>query len=227
MRSRTFSTENIYPRRWPLVRRRDVWFPTWRGWLCVLALLTCSVILVGRGLHSFLAVSAPVNADVLVIEGWVPDYVLKSAIAEFGRGHYRLMVTSGGPRPRGYVTTRFPTFAEESAASLVGLGFPETNIVQAPGLWTLRRRTFHSAEAVRSKLAELGVKPAGLNVITEGTHARRTWTVFRRVCRTPQNVGVISCPSEQYDPKRWWASSEGMKLTLTEAIGWVHDFVFR
>lgn len=219
--------QNELPRRWPLIRRRTVWWPTWRGWLCLLALLFGIAFCLGRCLHSFLAVTRPVQADILVVEGWVPDTVLKTAIAEFHRSQYKLLITSGGPRPRGHLTSDFPTFAAETAAALRKLGFPDGKLVEAPGAATLRDRTFHSAEAVRDKLNELGIKPVGLNIVTEGTHGRRTWTVFRRVFRMPQKVGVISCPPVEYDPARWWSSSEGLKLTLVETVGWLHDFLFR
>lgn len=219
--------EGDFPKSFALIRRRTVWIPTWRGWCC-LALLAASLLLwIGRSLHPFLAVTRPVNAEVLVIEGWVPDLVLKAAIQEFHQGKYRLIVTSGGPRPRGHLTSDFPTYAAEAAASLRKLGVPDDKIVEAPGEPTLRDRTFHSAEAVKRKLAELQMQHAGLNIVTEGNHARRTWTVFRRVLPEPNRVGVISCPPVEYDPARWWASSEGTKSTLIEAFGWLHDAIFR
>jgi len=194
--------------------------------LCLLALSLGLSLWLGRGLHSFLAVTRPVPADILVVEGWVPDTVLKSAMAEFDRGQYKLIVASGGPRPRGHLTSDYPTYAAETAASLRKLGLADGTLVEAPGEATLRDRTFHSAEAVRNKLADLGVTPLGLNVITEGPHARRTWTVFRRVFGQAVKVGIISCEPVEYDPARWWSSSEGMKHTVIEAIGWFHDLLF-
>ena len=227
MRESVATSPDRLPVRWAVLRRRSVWLPTWRGWLCLLALSFGLALGVGRCLHSFLAVTRPVQADVLVVEGWVPDTVLKAAIAEFHRSPYRVLVTSGGPRPRGHLTSDYPTYAEETGASLRILGFPASKLIEAPGAPTMRNRTFHSAQAVRDKLADLGITPVGLNVITEGAHARRTWTVFCRVFDRPGKVGVISCEPVEYDPARWWASSEGAKHTLIETIGWLHDFLFR
>lgn len=204
-----------------------MWVPTWRGWCCFLALVVALSIWIARNIHPFLAVTHRVPADVLVIEGWVPDLVLKTAIQEFQQGQYRFIVTSGGPRGRGHLTSDFPTYAAEAAEGLRKLGFPPDKIVEAPGEPTLRDRTFHSAQAVKSKLAELNLKEVGLNIVTEGNHARRTWTVFRRVFHEPSRVGVIACPPVEYDASRWWASSEGTKGTLIETLAWLHEAVFR
>ena len=46
----------------------------------------------------FLAVTHRVDADVLVIKGWVHEYAIRTAISEFQSGHYqRVFTTTGGP----------------------------------------------------------------------------------------------------------------------------------
>lgn len=222
-----FVSQNGIPRGFPLLRKREAWLPTWRGWVLILILCLGTLIWIGRNIHGFLALTRPVTADVLVIEGWVPDTVLKSAIAEFDRGAYRLLITCGGPRPRGHLTSDFPTYAAEAGAAVRKLGFPGDKLVEAPGERALRNRTFHSAQAVKAKLAELRIRCTGLNVVSEGAHARRTWIVFRRVFNGDTPVGIISEPPVEYDPRRWWASSEGTKTVLGETIGWLHEVLFR
>jgi hypothetical protein len=39
-------------------------------------------------LHSFLAKNVPINADISVVEGWLPDYALKALMNEFEQGSY-------------------------------------------------------------------------------------------------------------------------------------------
>lgn len=212
------------PRRWALVCRRMVWLPTWRGWLCLVVLLGCVAGALLPRLHSFLAISRPVPAAVLVIEGWLPDYLLQAAMDEFRTNGYRALVTSGGPLPKGYLVSGYPTYAELTGAALRKLGFPPAQLVEAPGAATYRERTRRSAEAVRAKLAELKLASQGVNVITEGPHARRTLAVFRSVFPAPEAVGVISLPSQEYDPRRWWNTSEGLKDTVIEAIGWLREW---
>jgi uncharacterized SAM-binding protein YcdF (DUF218 family) len=218
------STVPGLPRRWPLVRKRLAWLPTWRVGLCLALLVLGGGGVVWHGLHPFLAVTRPMaDADILVIEGWAADYVVEAALTEFRRGHYRLVVASGGPCDKGSFLSEYGTEAALTAATLRKLGAPAEQVIEAPSARATRGRTFHSALAVRAKLEDLHISPRALNIVTEGTHARRTWTVFRRVFAPSTRVGVISHPSREYDPSRWWASSEGVKTTLVETIGWVHE----
>lgn len=48
-----------------------------------------------RYLDRFLAESQPVNANILVIEGWLPDYALDEAVKEIGKHPYQYIVTTG------------------------------------------------------------------------------------------------------------------------------------
>jgi hypothetical protein len=49
--------------------------------------------------HPFLAYNHPVKSKVLVIEGWLPDFALEQAVAEFEKNNYQLAITTGGPLP--------------------------------------------------------------------------------------------------------------------------------
>ena len=51
-------------------------------------------------IHQFLAKNAPIAADTLVVEGWLPDYAIAAAIHKFRHGNYRQLVTIGGYVPR-------------------------------------------------------------------------------------------------------------------------------
>ena len=80
-----------------LLRRRQCLVPTLRGWL-VLALSFGAVAFVGvLGIGPFLAVTDSVPGGVLVVEGWVPDYMLEAAIAEFKQHHYDQVVCDRHP----------------------------------------------------------------------------------------------------------------------------------
>ncbi len=39
-------------------------------------------------LHSFLAKNVPINADISVVKGELPDYALKALMNEFEQGSY-------------------------------------------------------------------------------------------------------------------------------------------
>jgi len=41
----------------------------------------------------------PVNAEILIIEGWLPDYAPRESIKEFNAGDYKIMITIGTKMP--------------------------------------------------------------------------------------------------------------------------------
>ncbi len=83
-----------------LLRRRQCLVPTLRGWLLLALGCAALAFVAARGLHPFLAVTDPVPGGVLVVEGWVPDYMLEAAIAEFKRNHYAKLFVTGIPCSR-------------------------------------------------------------------------------------------------------------------------------
>jgi hypothetical protein len=51
--------------------------------------------------HTFLSVNHPVAANILVVEGWLPDYALEEAVQEFREKGYEYIVAAGGPMSQG------------------------------------------------------------------------------------------------------------------------------
>lgn len=180
----------------------------------------------GRTLHRFLAVTAPVSANVLVVEGWLTDHAVQVAVEQFAQGGYELFVASGGPMPRGALVSGYETYAALAAAAAVRVGLPKERLVVAEARRTYRHRSFESAKAVQAKLHEQSLEVRGVNVVTEGPHARRTRAVYRKVFGRETPVGVLSVEPEEYDARRWWASSEGLKTTLVEFFGWWFEAFF-
>ena len=176
--------------------------------------------------HTFLSVNHPVAANVLVVEGWLPDYALEEAVQEFKEKGYEHLVSAGGPMPQGHLISGYDTYARIAGATLLKLQIPKEKLIEAPAAKTYRNRTFESAKAVRAKLRELGISVQGLNVVSEGPHARRTRLVYRKVFGRETIVGVIAIRSMDYEAERWWRSSEGMITTMSEGIGWLFESLF-
>src|SRR2546430_15368010 len=73
-----------------MLQTRQRWGLSVRGRLVVVALVL-GVFLAGiLYTHPFLAVTDRTGADVLVVEGWLPNYALEESIAEFRARPYRL-----------------------------------------------------------------------------------------------------------------------------------------
>jgi hypothetical protein len=192
----------------------------------LLAVLLALVICVAAFAQPFLSVSRPVEANVLVVEGWLPDYALQEAARVFRERGYAYLVAAGGPMPQGALVSGYDTYAAIAGATLVKLQIPKEQLIEAPAAKTFRNRTFESAKGVRARLRELGISCRGLNVLTEGPHARRTRLTYRKIFGGEARVGVIAVMSKDYEPARWWRSSEGMKTTLSEGMGWLFESLF-
>ncbi len=208
-----------------LFKRQTVWAPTLRGWL-VLGVALLALLGVGVSqVEPFLSPTERLPAEVLVVEGWMPDYALAKAAAEFRAGHYRYIITDGGPLREGWYQSTDKTYAELAAHALCQLGLKPEQVIPAPYAWAQRERTLTAAEAVERWLATNDPGVRAINVFTLGAHARRSRLVFQRVMGRRVRVGVIALPDRDYDPARWWAFSEGIREVLSEGIGYLHAWL--
>src|ERR1700747_799558 len=87
------------PRRamWGLFDRRERWRRSWRGRLVLAFAVVLISVLVFRSVYPFLAITHRVDADVLVVEGWIHEYAIRAAVDEFRSGSYERVFTTGGP----------------------------------------------------------------------------------------------------------------------------------
>ena len=87
------------PRRaiWGLFDRRERWSLSWRGRLIVISALLLVSVLVLKGVYPFLAITDRVDANILVVEGWINEYAIRAAVKEFQSKHYQRVFTTGGP----------------------------------------------------------------------------------------------------------------------------------
>lgn len=211
-----------------LLHRRECLLPTVRGWLAILFLL--GVISVGafRGVYSFLAVQDSLPGGVLVAEGWAPDYTLAETLSEFRRHPYLGIYVTGIPMEKGGVLSEYKTYAELSAACLIRLGADPQSVHAVPSLPARQDRTYATALALRGKLREQGVAGDRLNVITLGAHARRTRLLFEKAFGPAARIGIVAVPHRDFDPTRWWRSSQGFRIITGEVIAYCYArFLFR
>lgn len=207
--------------KWHLWERREVWVLTASGWALLLGL---AVLLGGTAIatvHPFLAVTQPMQAEILVVEGWLPDYAVKQAIAEFDRGGYQKLIVTGTPLSRGFYLAEYKNFAELTAATLRALGFNPSQLIAVPSAEVERDRTYHSALSLRQWLSQNQLQPQGINLYSLGTHSRRSWLIFRKTL-APLPVGVIAVEPQSYEVQRWWQSSEGVRTVISEAIAYLY-----
>ena len=207
------------PRRGFWFHRRSLPCPTWRFWLCAMLLGTGLLVFAGRHLHPWLAVTEPVpDARYLVVEGWVPDHVLNATISIADDNQTNRVFCTGLPLERGSYLVQWKTYADVTAQSLARLGLEPQLICPVPSADVKTERTRAMATALKAILDHEPVPDTGrkINIVTLGTHARRSRAIFQDVLGPDWQVGVISVPSISYDTEKWFRQSEGAKNVINE-----------
>ena len=205
-------------------KRRSCLVPTFRAWLLIgLSVLVLSGVAV-RHVHSFLSVTDPVDADLLVIEGWAPDYALEAARSEFLKHHYAKLYVTGGPLERGALLSEYRTYAELGTAGLRKMG---VEVVQAvPSLKTRKDRTYLSALTLKEFFQKDGKVVKKINLISLGAHSRRSRMLFEQAFGSDTKVGIIAIEDQDYDATQWWKSSQGFRSVTDELIAYVYARLF-
>lgn len=209
-----------------LIHRQEIWMLTFQGWLAISGFIIVVALFLVTHIHPFLAVNSPIQADILVVEGWIPDYAVKNAIAEFNKGDYQKLITTGLPLKLGYFLSPYKNAAELAAASLIINGFDSDKLVAVPASNVTINRTYASAVALNQwlKASDLNVK--SINVYSFDAHARRSWLIFQQALAPNIKVGIIAEKPIEYNPKKWWISSAGVRSIISETIAYIYARLF-
>src|SRR4029077_7711046 len=178
---------------WGLVCRNERWSLSWRGRLILaFALLLVGALLL-KGVYPFLATTHRVDADVLVVEGWVHEYAIRVAVEEFRNNSYQRVFGTGGPVEGhgGYINDYY-TSASVGADLLKRSGLSDESVQMVPSRVTERDRTYGAAVALRNWFREHNMPVRSINVVTEDVHARRTRLLFEEALGRDVTVGIIA-----------------------------------
>lgn len=220
--------KSYFPKQklWGLIAYQPFWGLTIKGWLSMMLVLLAIAIMVVINIHSFLAPVAPIEAEALVIEGWIGDDGIQGAIAEFQQQDYQILITVGTPLLRGAYLSEYKNFAQLSAATAIQLGFDPEKIAIIPIPPTKRDRTLASAIVVKKWLKENYPQINAINLYSKNVHSRRSWILYKKACNPEVNVGIIAHPPVDYDARSWWTSSEGFREITGEAIAYIYAKFF-
>lgn len=205
-----------------LIQRKEVWVLTSQGWLVILGCSIAILLFLVIHIYSFLAPTSPIKAEVLVVEGWMEDQAIKSAIAEFEQGGYQKILTTGTPLEIGYYLSRYKTTADLSAATMVALGFDPDKVIAVPAPDAPRNRTAASANALRAWLAKSDLKVKSINLVSADVHTRRSWLIFKQALAPEIEVGIIAVAPSTYEPQKWWIYSAGVRSIINETIAYLY-----
>jgi uncharacterized SAM-binding protein YcdF (DUF218 family) len=208
--------------------RRERWALSWRGWLTLVLIFLLAGYLFLIGVHPFLAVTNRVNgANVLVVEGWVHEFAARAAAAEFRNGNYREVFVTGVPvEGSGKYVSDGATESWVGAGLLLRAGIPNEFIQRVPRRAVDKDRTYGSAIALKDWFQAHDLSVQQVNVLTEGTHARRTRLLFQEAFGNDIKVGIIAAQNPDYDARHWWRYSEGVREVVGETVAYTYAKFF-
>ncbi|MEH2092182.1 ElyC/SanA/YdcF family protein [Nostoc sp.] len=206
-----------------LIKRQEMWTLTAQGWAIAIALIAYLIFFTITHVHSFLAVTSPIkSAEILVVEGWLPDYAIQQALTEFKNGSYRLVITTGGSIEKGNYLSEYKNFAEVSAATFEKLGLESEKVVAVPTPMVIKDRSYASAVEFDRWLSNSNLKLQSINLFSLDVHTRRSWLLFRKLLSPKVKVGAIAAETQDYDPNKWWDSSQGVRTIIDEGVAYIY-----
>ena len=193
-----------------------------RGWLALFAVLLGLVLTFGFGVHPFLTVTERVPADLLVVEGWSPARTMRQAASEFLQDGYTHMVLIRPVLETGdqYETGRYS--GDYMSRILLADGVPTNQLTTLFPNVAQKDRTYHSALTVKQWAQEHGMNVKSLDVATVGPHSRRSRLMYQKAFGSGIKIGVIAMDDHEYDPRRWWRTSEGVREVIGESIAYLY-----
>ncbi len=98
------------------------------------------------------------------------------------------------PDGRHRIINNLSSNAELTRNRLFLMGIDSSRIIAIPGEKVRINRTLTSALAVRDWLKKSNINVNGINILSSGTHSRRTWMTFSKVLDNSYKIGIISLP---------------------------------
>jgi uncharacterized SAM-binding protein YcdF (DUF218 family) len=207
-----------------LCHKRQIWLPTIFGWLLLLTFISILCVFAARNIYKFLAPNDPVDARVLVVEGWLAPKELDQAIQAFRINGYTRIITTGGPTE--WPETKYGNYAAMAADYLSQHGISRDLMLVVPAPPSAQERTFLSAVMLRETIQRSRNKLDAIDLFSSGAHARRSRLLFQMALGPVVRVGVLAAKPNSYDPAAWWRTSKGVESIIFQSIGlvWVKCF---
>jgi hypothetical protein len=221
------SGDHLSQKFWGILKRKERWGFSWRAWLLLSSAGLAGAYFAFLNVHPFLAVTHRVNTNVLVVEGAIQRYAIRGGVEEFKNGSYERIFTTGGPWVgEGGYTNDYNTSASVAAESLEKFGVPDDLVQTVPSRVFARDRTYSSAVALRDWFRDHNLPIHSFNVLTEGSHARRTQLLYKEAFGKNVTIGIIAVSNPDYDPKDWWRYSDGVREVIDESIAYIYAKFF-
>jgi hypothetical protein len=116
------------------------------------------------------------------------------------------------------IKNNYDSFAKLARNKLIAMGIDSSLIIDIPGNKVVINRTLKSALAFRDWLLTSDKDFKGINIVTLGTHAKRTWMIYNRIINKKYDIGIISLPDYRENHSRKYK----VLKTLREAFGIIY-----
>jgi len=111
-------------------------------------------------------------------------------------------------------TNNIKSGAESARARLMMCGIDSSLITAVPAKEAIFNRTLTSALAFSDWLRKNNIEIRGINIVSMGPHARRTWMTYNEVLDKKYKIGIISVPGNQIPHSRFRMYIKILRETL-------------
>lgn len=214
-------------RKIQLANKRERWGLTIYGKTLVLLIVVLLVAGFVRNIVPFLSAEKTIDAKILIVEGYVPDYAYPGIIELFHKNNYEMIVTSGTSFDQGHYIAGVKTAADLIRNSLINLGFDSSKVVAVPVPPEIfKDRTWHSAFYAYNYLRHNHPEVTKANIVSTGVHSRRSKYLFDMVFEPEIELGNIVIDQPSVPKRGWYKSSRGFKTVLNESISYLYVKLF-
>lgn len=117
------------------------------------------------------------------------------------------------------IFNNYDSYAQLARNRLITMGMDSSLVIAIPGKIVKINRTLISALAFRDWLDTVDLEINGINILTLGLHARRTWMTYNKILDSSYRIGIISIPEES--DKKLSVNEKAFK-TLRETVGIIY-----
>jgi hypothetical protein len=127
----------------------------------------------------------------------------------------------GEPDKKIRIINNFNSNDELARNKLLSMGIDSSLVTAVSAKRSRINRTLTSAMAFRDWLETNKIAVKGINILSMGTHARRTWMTYNKILNEKYDIGIISLP----DYKSSYSRKKKLLKTLRETLGIIYYWI--
>jgi hypothetical protein len=181
-----------------------------------------------NNLHSYLSFNNPIDADILLVEGWIGRKYAPNILDEFYRKKYEKIVVIGMSKSifSENIAKNAQTESELMVKRLYSLADKQIDIALVESKYADRHQTFNYMVCFKNWVVKELPDIDSVNLFSASVPARRSHLILKRVLPSSMEVGVISAPPLSYDAQFWWLSKKGIWVVFKNTVSILYTLLF-